>query len=104
MLEDYCKVNNAEALLCALENKETHIIIQDDFRKEFVENTQLPLTDNEQLGFELGFRGMAGVWSEVFYQIINDFSKESKKQKKNDSKIRKKKQKKKNENKDLFYV
>jgi len=97
-------VNNAEALLCALENKETHIIIQDDFRKEFVENTQLPLTDTEQLGFELGFRGMAGVWSEVFYQIINAFSKESKQQKKIDSKIRKYKLKKTNENEVLLYL
>src|SRR5690625_5043755 len=104
MKEDYCKVNNMEALFIALNNKESHIIIQDGFRKEFVEHTQLPLTDTELLGFEMGFRGMAGIWSEVFYQIINAFSKGSKQQKKIDSKIRKYKLKKMNENEILLYL
>jgi len=33
---DYLKVNNAEELLSALKNKESYIVIQDDFKKEFM--------------------------------------------------------------------
>lgn len=85
---DYLKVNNAKELLHALKNKESHILIGGDFKKEFVENTQLPLSENERMGFDLGFQGTAGIWSEIFYQIINVAGKGSKQQKKIDSKIR----------------
>ena len=101
---DYLKVNNAEELLSALKNKESYIIIQDDFKREFMENTQLPLNENELMGFELGFGGSAGIWSEIFYQIINVFSKGTKQQKKIDSTIRKYSLKKLNENEILLYL
>lgn len=101
---DYLKVNNAEELLSALKNKESYIIIQDDFKKEFMENTQLPLTETELMGFELGFRGAAGIWSEIFYQIINAFSKGTKQQKKIDSTLRKYSLKKLNDNEILLYL
>ncbi|WP_373893293.1 hypothetical protein [Virgibacillus sp. CBA3643] len=48
----YFKAKNAEELLFALNEKESHIIIQGDFKKEFEENTQLPLME-EQMGFHL---------------------------------------------------
>ncbi|MFD2761733.1 hypothetical protein [Lentibacillus juripiscarius] len=87
--DGYFTANNAEELLSALKNKESHIIIQEDFKKEFEENTQLPLTENEQMGFQLGFRGTAGIWGEIIFQVINKFSKGSRQQKKIDSKLRK---------------
>lgn len=54
--------------------------------------------------FELGFGGTAGIWSEIFYQIINAFGKEDKQQKKIDSKVRKYNFKKLNENELLLYL
>ncbi|MFC3016666.1 hypothetical protein ACFOEL_09700 [Virgibacillus litoralis] len=100
----YFKANNAEELLVALTNKESHIIIQEDYKKEFEENTQLPLTENEQLGFHLGFRGTAGIWGGIIFQLINRFSMGSKQQKKIDSKIRKYSIKKLNEQEILLYL
>lgn len=101
---DYCKVNNAEELLHALNVKESHILIQKDFKKEFMQNTALPLTETEIMPFELGFRGTAGIWSEIFYQIINVFDKGDKQQKKIDSKVRRYNLKKLNENELLLYL
>lgn len=102
--DGYFKANNAEELLFALKNKESHIIIQEGFKNEFEENTQLPLTENEQMGFHLGFRGTAGIWGEVIFQFINRFSKGSKQQKKIDSKVRKYSIKKLNEHEILLYL
>ena len=102
--EDYYQANNAEELLFALKNKESYIIIQDDFKKEFEKNTQLPLTETEEMGFQLGFGGTAGIWSEIYFQIINASSKGSKQQKKIDSKIRKYNLKKFNKNEILLYL
>ncbi len=100
----YFKANNAEELLFALKNKESHIIIQEDFKKEFEENTQLPLTESEQMGFHLGFRGTAGIWGEIIFQLINRFSRGSKQQKKIDNKIRKYSIKKLSEQEILLYL
>lgn len=100
----YLEVNNAEELLQALKEKEPYILIQNEFKKEFEQNTELPLTETEIMPFELGFRGTAGIWSEIFYQIINAFSKGDKQQKKIDSKIRKYTLKKLNEDEVLLYL
>ncbi|WP_010095341.1 hypothetical protein [Ornithinibacillus scapharcae] len=86
---NYYKATNTEELLYALKHKESHIIIQEDFKEEFMENTQLPLSENEQMGFHLGSNGTASIWGEVFFQIINRFGKGSLEQKKIDSLIRK---------------
>ncbi|WP_255585226.1 hypothetical protein [Virgibacillus saliphilus] len=85
----YVKANNAEELLTALTNKEWHIIIQGDYKKEFEENTQLPLSEKEQMGFHLGSRGMISIWGEFVFQFINRWKSGSKQQKKIDSRIRK---------------
>ncbi|MGP4108854.1 hypothetical protein [Virgibacillus sp. L01] len=100
----YIKANNAEELLFTLKNKESHIIIQEDYKKEFEENAQLPLTENEQMGFHLGFRGTAGICGEIIFQLINRFSRGSKQQKKIDSKIRIYSIKKLSEQKILLYL
>ena len=104
MKDKYFTAKNAEELLFALKNKEPYIIISSDFRKEFLETTQLPLTENELIGLELGFQGTARVWGEIFYQFINVFSKRSRQQKKIDSIIRKYSVKKWNENEILLYL
>jgi hypothetical protein len=102
--DEYYIANNAEELLLALKKNEPYIIIRGDYKKEFEENTQLPLTENEIMGFELGFRGWGGILAEVFFQMINLFGKGSKQQKKIDSRIRKYIVKKRNEEEILLYL
>lgn len=82
-------INNSEELLAALENKEPSILIPQHFKSEFLENTQLPMSENEKLGFELGFRGAANLTATPIFHLINWLSKDSKQQKRIDSKIRK---------------
>lgn len=101
---NYFLVNSAEELLNALKRKESYILIQGDFKKEFEQNTQLPLSETEKMPFELGFSGSAGLWGEIFYQIINVFGKGEKQQKKIDSQVRKYNMKKINENELLLYL
>ncbi|GAB3051470.1 hypothetical protein [Virgibacillus ainsalahensis] len=103
-VDDCFIVDNPKDLLSALKNKGNYIIIQEDYKKEFEKNTQLPLTDTEEMAFELGFRGWAGIWGGVFFHINNFFSKGSKQQKKIDSKIRKYKVKKLNEEEIHLYL
>ncbi|WP_255247466.1 hypothetical protein [Paucisalibacillus globulus] len=102
--ETYFTANNSEELLYALNNKEPYIIISREYKNEFLETTELSLTENELMGLELGFRGTASLWGEIFYQIINLFSKDSKEKKKIDSKIRKYSIKKRDENDFLLYL
>lgn len=61
--EDFLEVKSKEELLNALRNG---TLISEDFKKEFVEKTNLPLSETEQLGFNLGFRGTVDLISEVF--------------------------------------
>src|SRR5699024_6467823 len=86
---DCLVINNSEELLAALENKELSILIPQHFKSEFLENTQLPRSENEKLGFELGFRGAANLTATPIFHLIKWISKNSKLQKKIDSKIRK---------------
>lgn len=88
-LDSYFVANGTDELLFALTNKESYILISSNFKEKFLEDTQLPLSELEQMGFELGFRGAAGIFGSPFFHLINSFSKESKIQKKIDSKIRK---------------
>lgn len=103
-VDDCFIVNNPKDLLSALNNKEDYIIIHEDYKEEFEKNTQLPLTEREEIAFQLGFRGWAGIWGGLFFHIINFFSKGSKQQKKIDSKIRKYHVKKLKENEILLYL
>ncbi|MEI3614845.1 hypothetical protein [Pseudogracilibacillus sp. SO30301A] len=81
--------NNAEELLSALEKKESFILISKHFKSDFLENTQLPMTEKEEMGFELGFRGIANMLATPIFHLINWISKDSNQQKRIDSKIRK---------------
>lgn len=102
--KDFLIASNKEELLDALQNKEYYILIQADFAREFIENTNLPFTETEELGFQLGFRGAAGLFGEVFFRIINLFSDDSKIQKRIDSQIRKYTLKKWNDHELLLYL
>ncbi|QKY71717.1 hypothetical protein Len3610_13025 [Lentibacillus sp. CBA3610] len=103
-LDDCFVACDAEDLLSALTNKADYIIIHEDYKREFEENTQLPITETEEMAFQLGFRGWAGIWGGTFFHIINFFSKGSKQQKKIDSKIRKYNLKRLNGNEILLYL
>src|SRR5699024_7670264 len=96
-------INNSEELLAALENKEPSILIPQHFKSEFLENTQLPMSENEKLGFELGFRGAANLTATPIFHLINWCSKYRKQKHMIDSIIRKYTLKKYNEDL-LLYV
>ncbi|RKQ34705.1 hypothetical protein [Oceanobacillus halophilus] len=102
--DHYYIAHNAEELLCALITKEDYIIIHENFKKEFEENTQLPVTETEEMAFQLGSRGWAGILGELFFHIINFFSKGTKQQKKIDSRIRKYNLKQVNDKEILLYL
>ena len=102
--DDYFKAGNTEELLFALKNKESYIIIHKDFKDEFLKKTQLPVTETEEMAFQLGFSGWAGILGGVFFHIINFFSKGNKQQKKIDSRLRKYNFKKLNEHEILLYL
>lgn len=87
--DNYFVAENAEGLLSGLENKEIYILIPSHFKEEFLEKTQLPLSETEQIGFELGFRGGGNLVSSPLFHFINWLSKDSQQQKRIDSKIRK---------------
>lgn len=87
--DKYFVANNAEELLFALDNSESYIVIPKAFKEEFLEKTQLPLTETGQMGFELGFRGTANLLSSPFFHLLNWLSDDSKQQKQIDSKVRK---------------
>lgn len=86
---DYFTARNDDELLFALKNKESYIIIHKDFKDEFLKKTQLPVTETEEMAFQLGFNGWAGIVGEIFFHMINFFNKGSKQQKKIDSRLRK---------------
>lgn len=88
MEEELVVVNNQDELLSALKNQAHFIRIEGDYKEDFLEDTDIPLSENEKMPLELGFRGTAGLGGEIFYQIINAFSKEEKEQKQIDSKVR----------------
>ncbi|SIT91166.1 hypothetical protein [Edaphobacillus lindanitolerans] len=88
--QDDCVVaNNKGELLMALDEKRSFILIPKPFKDEFLKNTQLPMSETEKMGFELGFLGGANLISSPLYHLINWLSKDSKEQKRIDSKIRK---------------
>lgn len=86
---NYFVANNADELLSALEKKKSSVLIPKHFKNEFLENTQLPMTETGQLGLELGSRGTANLSASPLFHLINWLSKDSKQQKRIDSKIRK---------------
>jgi len=100
----YFEAYNAEDLLFAFKNKESHILIKGDFKKEVDKLAKSLLTDNETLGLELGSAGTIGILAEVFYQLGNLFSSKDIDHKKIESQIRKYKYTKLNENEVLLYL
>ncbi|HLQ82572.1 MAG TPA: hypothetical protein VK121_01825, partial [Pseudogracilibacillus sp.] len=86
--EEYVRVENTDELIKALKDKAIHILLEGEFKDEFLQNTDLPLSEEELMPFELGFRGVAGLVSEGFYKAITLFSNEEDQQKFIDSKVR----------------
>ncbi|WP_236686958.1 hypothetical protein [Ornithinibacillus contaminans] len=101
---EHVTVNNPEELLMAVKNKKPYILISSDYKDEFLENTDLPLSEIEIMGFELGARGNAQLTGGLLYPIINFFSKGSKVQKQIDSRLRKYTYKKTSEHDILLYL
>lgn len=81
--------NDREELLAALNEKSANILIPKMYKEEFLDKTNLPLTENEEMAFEIGFSGGAGVFSSLIYFVMNLLSKDDHMQKKIDSKLRK---------------
>ena len=100
--DDYFKARNTEELLFALKNKESYIVIHKNFKDEFLKKTQLPVTETEEMAFQLGFNGWAGIFGGVFFHVVNFFSKGTKQ--KIDSRLRKYNYKKLNEHEVLLYL
>lgn len=101
---NYVHVKSREELLEALKKREFMILLDGNFKKKFLENTEMPLSESERMGFDLGFRGTSGIFSEIFYQIMNLFDDNETEQKKIDSRIRQYKLKKLNNKELLLYL
>lgn len=77
---------NAEDLLSALERKADKILITKHYREEFLENTELPLGEDNYFS---SIRSSAGLGSNPVFLLMNRFSKDDKQQRKIDSKVQK---------------
>jgi len=88
-VNDCFVATNKEELLVALKEKKSSILIPEYFKQEFLENTELPMTEEQEIWSELGFQGKANLTAATIFHLINWLSKDSKQQKQIDSKIRK---------------
>lgn len=95
---------NAEDLLLAFKNKESHILIKGEYAAELKKIAGSTLSETETLGSELGSAGLTTVFAEVIYQLTNYFSNKGDVEKQIESQIRKYKLKKINENEYLLYL
>ena len=98
------EVFNAEHLLLAFKNKETHILIKGEYKKEIDKLAVAQLSETETLGMELGSAGTITILAEAIYQIVNLFSSKDADHKKIESQIRKYKITRINENDLLLYL
>jgi transcriptional regulator with XRE-family HTH domain len=99
----YFEVYNTEDLLLAFANKESHILITEDYKKEIEELAKTQLSETETLGLELGSSGTIYILGEIFYQLTLKLSNKNTDQKKLENDIRKYKLKKLNEKEYLLY-
>lgn len=100
----YFEVFNAEDLLFAFKNKESHIVIKGEYKKELEKYAKAQLSDTETLGLELGSSGLVAVLAEVIIHLYNAISSKDDDQKKIENQIRKYKFIKLNENEILLYL
>lgn len=82
-------VNNNSELLSALEIKPTSILVTSSFKEEeaFLDKTELPLSEMEQMGFAVGSGGSTMLAGGIIYAVLNKLGKEDKQQKKINSKM-----------------
>lgn len=83
------EVLNESELLRAFQNKEPSILIKGTYAKEVKKAAETSLSEKDKLGFELGSAGVATVFAEGIYRIMNAFSKEDKQKQKIEAQIRK---------------
>ncbi|MFJ7827778.1 hypothetical protein [Psychrobacillus sp. NPDC096623] len=100
----YFEAFNVEDLLLAFKNKETHIVIKGEYKKEIDKFAEAQLSETETLGMELGSAGTVTILAEAIFQLANLFSRKDAEQKKIENQIRKYKIKKINENELLLYL
>jgi len=100
----YFEAFNTEDLLLAFKNKETHIVIKGEYKKEIDKFAEAQLLETETLGMGLGSAGIVTVLAEVIFQLVNLFSSKEADQKKIESQIRSYKVKRINENELLLYL
>lgn len=79
-------VNNNDELLSVLEESSSSILITDTFKEDFLDKTQLPLSETEQMGFALGSHGSTMLFGGIIYAVMSLFSKQDKQRKKIDRK------------------
>ena len=101
--EAYFEVYNTQDLLLAFENRESPIIIKEEYKKEVEELAKSQLTEAETMGLELGSSGTIHILSEVFFQLAMKLSNKNNIQKRIESDIRKYKIKKWNDREYLLY-
>lgn len=84
----YFEVWNEEDLLEGFQRKEEYILIHGEYNHEVKKLVETKLSDEELLGVELGSSGLAYVFSELVYKVLNAFSDEPKTKKKLEDAIR----------------
>ncbi|WP_342429602.1 hypothetical protein [Neobacillus sp. FSL H8-0543] len=100
----YLEVFNAEDLLLAFKNKESHILIKGEYKKELESLAKSQLSDTETLGLELGSAGLVTILADAIFRLINSILIKDDDQKKIENQIRKYKFKKLNDNEYLLYL
>ena len=100
----YFEAFNVDDLLLAFKNKETHIVIKGEYKKEIEKFAEAQLSETENLGLELGSAGTVTILAEAVFQLANLFSSKDADQKKIENQIRKYKIKRINEHELLLYL
>ncbi|WP_277586114.1 hypothetical protein [Psychrobacillus antarcticus] len=100
----YFEAFNVDDLLLAFKNKETHIVIKGEYKKEIEEFAGGQLSEMETLGFQLGSAGIVAILAEATFQLASLFSSKDADQKKIENQIRSYKIKRINENELLLYL
>ncbi|WP_203248235.1 helix-turn-helix domain-containing protein [Sporosarcina beigongshangi] len=100
----YFEVFNIEDLLLAFKNKETHIVIKGDYKKEIVPFAEGQLLEIETMGTGLGSAGMVAVLAELLLHAATFFSNKDADYRKIENQIRKYRIKKLNDDELLLYL
>lgn len=87
-IKSYYEVWNEKELLEGLRKKESHILVNGDYKDKVKKLINTKLSDDELMGAELGSAGSLTILSELVHLLINSFSDQSKTEKQLENKIR----------------